>query len=328
MTAGNLYPEGKICLRELGLRDGLQLTSAWPSTGEKMEWIEREFDAGIRHFEIGSFLPKSRYPQFADIGELIGKAARLPGAKSSALTMNERAVRDALETRVDEIVLVVSSTEEHSLANIRRGRKESIDLIRHAISERTAANSGAVVNTAISMAFGCSISGHVDPEEVVRIAAACAASGAEVIGLADTVGFAGPRQVKRLCRAIVRELPGVPLIIHLHDTRGTGIANAAAALDEGVRILDGTLGGLGGCPFAPGATGNVAIEDLVFLCERQGFETGVDLEALIEVRGILERSMPNETLHGSLARAGVPEKAPWRASGSAHSARPSRAAGI
>ncbi|MCY4462833.1 MAG: hydroxymethylglutaryl-CoA lyase [Albidovulum sp.] len=313
MNPGILYPEGKICLRELGLRDGLQLTASWPSTEDKIEWIERECNAGIRHFEVGSFLPRDRYPQFADIRELIDAVARLPGAKSSALTMNERAVRDALATRVDEIVLVVSSTDEHSLANIRRGREASIDLVRHACSERNAANSAATVNAAISMAFGCSISGAVDPEDVIRVAVACAEAGAEVIGLADTVGFAGPRQVRQLCRMATRALPGIPLIIHLHDTRGTGIANAAAALDEGVGILDGTLGGLGGCPFAPGATGNVSIEDLVFLCERQGFDTGVDLEALIEARRILARSMPGESLHGSLARAGVPSNIPWRA---------------
>ena len=313
MTTEKLYPEGKVCLRELGLRDGLQLTSAWPSTADKIEWIESEFYAGIRHFEVGSFLPKSRYPQFADIRELIRKIACIPGAKSSALTMNERAVRDALDTEVDEIVLVVSSTEQHSLANIRRSRQASIDLVRHASAERNASNSKAIVNTAISMAFGCSISGKVDPRDVIRIATACAEAGAEVIGLADTVGFAGPRQVRHLCREARVALPGVPLIIHLHDTRGTGIANAAAALDEGVRILDGTLGGLGGCSFAPGATGNVAIEDLVFICERQGFDTGIDLEALIKVRAILARSLPNETLHGSLAQAGVPANVPWRA---------------
>ncbi|MDE0532112.1 MAG: hydroxymethylglutaryl-CoA lyase [Albidovulum sp.] len=320
MKVGDLYPEGRVSLRELGLRDGLQLTSTWPATADKMEWIEREFDAGIRHFEVGSFLPKSRYPQFADISQLIERIGLLPSAKSSALTMNERAVRDALNTQVDEIVLVVSSTEEHSLANIRRGRQASIDLVRHARIERDAANSMPVVNTAISMAFGCSISGQVDPQEVTGIAVACVEAGAEVIGLADTVGFAGPRQVRRLVQEIRRALPGIPLIIHLHDTRGTGIANAAAALDEGVRILDGTLGGLGGCPFAPGATGNVAIEDLVFLCERQGFDTGIDLEALIDVRVVLARSMPGEKLHGSLARAGAPKKVSWRARDSANSA--------
>ena len=313
MRVESLYPKGKLCLRELGLRDGLQLTSSWPSTEAKRKWIRRAHAAGVNHFEIGSFLPVKSFPQFSDIREIIEFVDALPRAYSSALTMNERAITDALQTRVDEIVVSISSTEEHSQANIRRSRSDAVGLLAFAAAERGLSSHGPVINAAISMAFGCSIRGNVAPEEVERLAIECVKAGAEVIGIADTVGFAGPRQITEMCSMLERGIPDIPKIIHLHDTRGTGIANASAALDAGIRILDGTLGGLGGCPFAPGATGNVVFEDLVFLCERSGFDTGIDIERLIEVREIIEDSMPEEALHGALARAGTPSGIHWRA---------------
>jgi hydroxymethylglutaryl-CoA lyase len=163
-----------------------------------------------------------------------------------------------------------------------------------------------LVNAAISMALGCSITGAVDPKEVLRLVDKCLEAGVDFVAIADTVGYAGPKQVGELSRAAVKLAGKKPICIHLHDTRGMGIANAAAALDEGVRILDGSLGGLGGCPFAPGATGNVVFEDLVFLCESKGFATGIDLDRLVAVRKILREEMPNEQLYGGLARAGLP----------------------
>jgi len=162
------------------------------------------------------------------------------------------------------------------------------------------------VNAAISMALGCSISGAVDPNEVLRLVERCFDAGVDAVGIADTVGYAGPRQVGDLTKAAVRLAGEKPICVHLHDTRGMGVANASAALDAGARILDGSLGGLGGCPFAPGATGNVVFEDLVFLCESKGFATGIDLERLIAVRSILRAEMPDEPLYGGVARAGLP----------------------
>ncbi len=313
MAARRLYPQHGVVLRELGLRDGLQLTRTFPSTAAKMEWLETAHAAGVRHFEVGSFLPTRTFPQFEDIRRLISTVSQLDGAFSSALTLNERAIADALQTGVDEIVISVSATEEHSLSNIRRTRQSAIGLVSRAAGERT--NGRPLICAAISVAFGCSIAGDVSPTDVLRIATACVEAGAEVIAFADTVGFAGPCQVEELCRLVVPRLFPVPVIIHLHDTRGTGIANAFAALQSGIRILDGTLGGLGGCPFAPGATGNVVFEDLVFLCERSGFATGIDLEKLLQLRPLLARELPGEPLYGALARAGPPESIRWRAVG-------------
>ncbi len=171
---------------------------------------------------------------------------------------------------------------------------------------RDAAPHRPLVNAGIPMALGCSIAGAVDPDEVVRLAERCLEAGADVIGIADTVGYAGPKAVGDLTGRLKRLAAGMPVVVHLHDTRGMGIANASAALDAGADILDGSLGGLGGCPFAPGATGNVVFEDLVFLCEEKGFATGIDIPKLLAVRQILESEMPGEPLHGGLARAGLP----------------------
>jgi hydroxymethylglutaryl-CoA lyase len=306
------YPADRVSLREVGLRDGLQLVKTWPSTEDKREWLAREHAAGVRHFEVGSFLPASRMPQFADLRDMIDAASRLEDARSAALVLNERGASDAFETEVDEVVCVISATEEHSQANMRRSRTEAIDLVRTVARMRDERGHKAMVNAGIAMAFGCSIAGKVDQAEVLRLAAACMGAGADIVGIADTVGFAGPRQVAELSAAMARLSCGA-FIVHLHDTRGMGIANASAALDAGCRVLDGSLGGLGGCPFAPGATGNVVFEDLVFLCETKGFATGIDLDALAAVRSVPEHAMPEEKFYGAIARAGPPRTLDWRA---------------
>ena len=302
----SIYPDGRVILREVGLRDGLQLVETFPSTAAKQRWIREEYAAGVRHFEVGSFLPAKNFPQFADVREIVATLASLPGAHGAALALNERGVNEALASGVAEIATVVSATEEHSQANANRSRESAIANVRRLCELRDASSHKPVVNVGISMALGCSIAGPVDPGEVLRIVDKCFEAGVDVVAIADTVGYAGPKQVAELTRAAVG-LAGVkPICVHLHDTRGMGIANASAALDEGARILDGSLGGLGGCPFAPGATGNVVFEDLVFLCESKGFATGIDIDKLVAVRKILREQMPNEPLYGGLARAGLP----------------------
>jgi hydroxymethylglutaryl-CoA lyase len=302
----HVYPDDRVSLREVGLRDGLQLVKTFPSTAAKQRWVRDEYAAGVRHFEVGSFLPAKTFPQFADVHEIAKTVATLPGAHGVALALNERGVNEALASGVAEIASVVSATEEHSQANANRSREQAIANIKRLCELRDASGHKPIVNAAISMALGCSITGPVDPREVMRIAEKCLEAGVDFVAIADTVGYAGPKQVAELTKAIVKISGSKPVCVHLHDTRGMGIANASAALDAGARILDGSLGGLGGCPFAPGATGNVVFEDLVFLCESKGFNTGIDIEKLIAVRAILRSEMPNETLYGGLARAGLP----------------------
>lgn len=307
-----VYPADKVVLREVGLRDGLQIVQRYPTTAAKADWLARESEAGVRHYEIGSFLPVKTMPQFADVREVIEICAAL-NLHSAALALNERGAADAVQTPVREIVTVVSATEEHSQANTRRSRAEAIALVGRTVELAAGSKARPLVQAGISMAFGCSIAGEVDPEEVVRLAAGCVEAGADVIGLADTVGFAGPDQISDLIRRVRKELGDTVIGIHLHDTRGMGIANASAALDAGVRVLDGALAGLGGCPFAPGATGNVVFEDLVYLCERKGFATGIDPEKLNAVREIAMTEMPTEKFYGALPRAGVPRQINWQA---------------
>lgn len=306
-----VYPADSVTLREVGLRDGLQLVKKYPSTNAKLDWLRREAAAGVKHFEVGSFLPVKTMPQFADIRELVDFCTTL-GVRSSALALNDRGAQDAVQAAVNEIVTVVSASEEHSQANARRSRQDAIDLIKRTVELAKQSESQPTVQTGIAMSFGCSIAGEVKPDEVLHLASACMEAGAGMVSLADTVGFAGPRQVSDLVTRLRKLLGDEAIIgIHLHDTRGMGIANASAALDAGARVVDGALGGLGGCPFAPGATGNVVIEDLVYLCERQGFATGIDLDKLIAVREILATEMPDEQLFGSLARAGAPRQISW-----------------
>jgi hydroxymethylglutaryl-CoA lyase len=304
----DVYPGDRVSLREVGLRDGLQMVKTFPSTAAKQRWIRDEYGAGVRHFEVGSFLPAKTFPQFADVRDMVKTVASLPGAHGVALTLNERGVNEALASGVAEIATVVSATEEHSQANAHRSRDSAIANVKRLCELRDASAHKPLVNAAISMALGCSITGAVDPKEVIRLVEKCLEAGVDFVAVADTVGYAGPKQVGELTKAIVKISGAKPVCVHLHDTRGMGIANASAALDAGARILDGSLGGLGGCPFAPGATGNVVFEDLVFLCESKGFATGIDIDKLVAVRSILRSEMPGEALYGGLARAGLPDR--------------------
>jgi hydroxymethylglutaryl-CoA lyase len=303
-----IYPADRVILREVGLRDGLQLVKKFPSTEAKQRWVRDEYAAGVRHFEVGSFLPARTFPQFADVRDIVRTVAELPGAHGIVLALNERGVNEALASGVGEIASVVSATEEHSQANANRSREAAIANVKRLCELRDASDHKPIVHAAISMALGCSIAGAVDPKEVIRLVEKCFEVGVDAVGIADTVGYAGPKAVGDLTKAAVKLAGSKPICVHLHDTRGMGIANASAALDSGARILDGSLGGLGGCPFAPGATGNVVFEDLAFLCESKGFATGIDIEKLVAVRAILRAEMPGEQLYGGMARAGLPDR--------------------
>lgn len=302
----DIYPADRVSLREVGLRDGLQLVETIPSTAAKKSWIAQEYAAGVRHFEVGSFLPHDRYPMFADVEELLVFMDELPGAHSTALCLNKRGILDALETDVSEISFVISATEEHNQANLNRSRADTLLDIRSLCRMRDGADRKPLISVGIAMSFGCSIKGRVVQEDVLELAEACYSTGVDIVSLADTVGYAGPTQVSAMMQALRERVGDMPVGIHLHDTRGLGLANAAAALDEGVRILDGALGGLGGCPFAPNATGNIVFEDLVFLAQTYGFAQEIDIEALVKIRQLMAAEMPTEALYGAMAKAGLP----------------------
>ncbi len=309
-----IYPINGVTIREVGLRDGLQLVKSWPDTQQKSERVIAESKAGIQRYKLGSFLPAKHFAQFADVNDLIEIVNRLDGVHLSALTLNEHGAIDAVLTTVNELMCMVSATEAHSQANMRRSREKAIDLVGRIAKLRDSTAQDKLVNAGIAMASGCSISRRVKPVEVIRLAEACLDAGADKVGVADTVGYAAPAQVQEMVSEIRKLAKEFPLIINLHDTRGIAIANASAALDAGANVSDGSLGGLGGCPFAPGTTGNVVTEDLVHLCERMGFATGIDLEALLLVREMAEAAMPKENFHGVLYKARAPKNMNWRAS--------------
>jgi hydroxymethylglutaryl-CoA lyase len=295
-------------VREVGLRDGLQLVKTILSTEQKLEWCRRAVQAGIAEIEVTSFVPPKVVPQFVDADAVARGAVKIEGFTAAGLVPNLRGAERAFETGIAKINYVLSASEAHNQANVRRSTQESLDDFVRIVGKRDEVGKRNVgIGAGIATAFGCTISGAVSEKRVVQIAEQLAASGPDEIIVADTVGYANPAQVERLARAVVRAVSPVPVACHFHDTRGLGLANVAAALNAGVRRFDASLGGLGGCPFAPGATGNINTEDCVFLLESLGYETGIDIEALVNLRATVESWLPGERFSGAIARAGLPK---------------------
>jgi len=296
-----------ITVREVGLRDGLQSIACTLPTAHKLDWLRAAHAAGQREIELGSFVPARLLPQLADTPELVAVAKTLPGLVSSVLVPNLKGALAALDSGADSMLLPLSASRAHSLANLRKTPDEVIAEIGRIRAERDAAGSRCEIEVGLSTAFGCTIQGKVEESEVLRLLQAALDAGAERVGLADTVGYADPQQVARLFEkgfALVGERLSCG---HFHDTRGLGLANVYAAWQTGVRRFDACLGGIGGCPHAPGASGNVATEDVAYLFASMGVRTGLDFDALIALRARLAQWLEGETLHGSIARAGLPK---------------------
>jgi hydroxymethylglutaryl-CoA lyase len=295
----------KVEVVEVGLRDGLQILDRVMPTEDKIAWLEAEHGAGVRRFEAASFVPPKLMPQMADAAQVVAAAKRLPGTTITALVPNQKGAMAAIAAGADTLIAPVSASDAHSRANVRRTPDEMVAELGRICEARKDAGRPVRVDAGLATTFGCTIQGEVSEDEVVRIAEACLEAGADTIGLADTVGYANPGQVRRLFGR-VRAAAGDRLhSAHFHDTRGLGLANVVAALDVGIRSFDASLGGLGGCPHAPGASGNVATEDLVFMLEEMGFDTGIDLETLIQAQRRLTQLLPGQVLYGKLAGAGL-----------------------
>jgi len=296
-------------ISEVGPRDGLQNAGQLMPTAAKKAWISAEAAAGVGEIEVCSFVPPKLFPQFADAEDVVAHALAIPGLTVAALVPNLKGAERAVAVGVRKLSFTLSVSRSHSLANVRRTPDEQLDEFRRIAAFRDALPEARrpLLSVGLSTAFGCTLEGPVRQTEVCRLAAGLAAAGADDLALSDTVGYADPAQVRRLVRAVQAEVGGKLAAAHFHDTRGLGLANVAAALELGIRTFDSSLGGLGGCPFAPGASGNVVTEDLVYMLEAMGLGTGIDLEALIRVRHIVEEALPGEPLHGHLALAGVPK---------------------
>jgi hydroxymethylglutaryl-CoA lyase len=294
----------KILVSEVGPRDGLQSTSRIMPLEAKKAWIKAEAEAGVREIEVGSFVPPSLLPQMAETAEVVTFAKTIPGLNVVALVPNAKGAARAVEAGVHGMSIPFSMSETHSLKNVRKSHVEMIEEIR-AIAT-IAATANIHFSVGLSTAFGCTMEGAVDEDQVVRLAERAAEAGAMEFSLSDTTGYADPAQVKRLVRK-VRAAVGADMMttLHLHNTRGLGLANALAGLEEGITTLDASLGGIGGCPFAPGASGNIVTEDLVFMLNSMGYDTGIDLEKLLKVREIVAAALPGEPLYGFTPDAGL-----------------------
>jgi hydroxymethylglutaryl-CoA lyase len=301
----------EVLISEVGPRDGLQSVKATMPTADKFRWIDALVASGLREIEVGSFVPAKHLPQMADAAEVVRHACTHPGVTVMALVPNLRGAESALKAGVHKLTIPVSASAAHSLANVRRTREDMIAEVRAIVRLRDALAPGVRVEAGISTAFGCTLQGEVPEDDVVWMATECIAAGADESGLSDTTGMANPAQVRRLfnkVRAAIGDMTGAA---HMHNTRGLGLANCLAAYDVGVRTFDSSLGGLGGCPYAPGASGNVVTEDLVFMFEAMGVRTGVDIQQLIAAREPLKVGLPGEPLYGMTPEAGLPKG--WRA---------------
>lgn len=298
-----------IHISEVGPRDGLQSIGRVMPLEAKKAWIKAEAEAGVPEIEVGSFVPSSLLPQMADTAELVAFARAIPGLAVAVLVPNLKGAERAIAAGAEKMSIPFSMSETHSLKNVRKDHPAMIAEIR-AIAERVAAEPEETrphFEVGLATAFGCTIEGPIAEDQVVRLAEAAIEAGAVEVGLSDTTGYANPAQVKRLVRRVKAAVGADRLnTLHLHNTRGLGLANALAGLAEGITTLDSSLGGLGGCPFAPGASGNIVTEDLVFMLQAMGIDTGIDLEKLIEIRTIIADALPGEPLYGFTPDAGLP----------------------
>src|SRR5688572_6573537 len=295
----------QIHICEVGPRDGLQNAHTQMPTEAKKAWIKAIAEAGVEEIEVGSFVPPKLIPAMADTADIVAFSLSIPDITVVALAPNVKGFERAVAAGAQKITFPVSASRQHSLANVRMTPEQIVEEVRKCVQMR--GKDGPVIEAGVSTAFGCTMQGEVPEDDVVRLAVMLAETGADCVALADTVGYANPAQIRRVFRRVKQEIGDKLEAAHLHNTRGLGLANALAAYEEGVRHFDSTMGGLGGCPFAPGASGNVITEDLVFMFEAMGARTGVDLNKLMAARKLMTAAIPQEPTYGHFALAGVPK---------------------
>jgi hydroxymethylglutaryl-CoA lyase len=296
-----------VLISEVGPRDGLQSIASVMATPDKCAWIDALHAAGLREIEVCSFVPARLMPQMADASEVVRHATSLPGLTVMALVPNRQGAEAALRAGAHKLTLPVSASEAHSLANVRKSRQDMLREVRSIVALRNERAPQVPIEVGMSTAFGCTLQGVVPADEVVWLAHELVEAGVDEVGLSDTTGMANPAQVRQLfgrVRSAIGERTGAA---HMHNTRGLGLANCLAAHDAGVRTFDSSQGGLGGCPYAPGASGNVVTEDLVFMFEAMSIPTGIHLPKLLAARSLLQAGLPQEPLYGMTPLAGLPK---------------------
>jgi hydroxymethylglutaryl-CoA lyase len=294
-------------VREVGLRDGLQSIPTILATARKCEWVRDAWAAGQREIEIGSFVPPKLLPQLADTNEVLAFAKTLPGLFASVLVPNLKGAERALDADADLMLLPLSASHAHSLANLRKTPDEVVAELGRIRAARDASGRKTLIEGGVGTAFGCTIQGRVEAAEVLRLLQALLDAGADRVSLADTVGYADPASVSRLFEQALKIAGDRFWCGHFHDTRGLALANVHAALELGVARFDASLAGIGGCPHAPGASGNAASEDLAFMLDAMGIDTAIDLPAFLALRAKVAGWLEGEETHGTLWRAGLPK---------------------
>ena len=294
-------------IREVGLRDGLQSIQTVLPTARKLAWIRQAYAAGQREIEVGAFVPPRLMPQLADTAELLAYAKTLPGLCASVLVPNLKGAERALDGQADLMILPLSASHAHSLANLRKTPDEVVQELAHIRAARDASGKKTLIEGGVGTAFGCTLQGEVRANEVLRLMQALLDAGADRVSLADTVGYADPNSVSRLVEQALALAGDRFCCGHFHDTRGLALANVYACLQLGVRRFDASLAGIGGCPHAPGASGNAATEDLAFMLEASGVQTGIDIGKLLSLRQQVAQWLTGEATHGTLWRAGLPK---------------------
>jgi len=306
-----------ILVSEVGPRDGLQSVRRTMATEIKHRWIAALAAAGLREIEVGSFVSPKLLPQMADAEEVVRAARKIEGLTVLALAPNLKGAERGIAAGVHKLNFPVSASREHSMANIHMTPEQAIEQVRQAVQlcATLPPDRRPAVEAGISTAFGCAVEGRVSEDWVMQIALSLVEAGAASVGLSDTAGCANPAQVKRMFLRLRREIGSHAGAAHFHNTRGQGLANVVAALDAGVTTFDASQGGLGGCPYAPGASGNIVTEDLVFLFESMGLRTGIELDRLIAARAIILEGLPGEPLYGNVPDAGLPKGFRYAAAG-------------
>jgi hydroxymethylglutaryl-CoA lyase len=297
----------RVVVREMGLRDGLQSVATIVPTAAKLEWIRAAYDAGEREIEVGSFVPTKLLPQLADTAEVLAFAQTLPGLRATVLVPNLKGAQRALDAHAEMMLVPLSASHAHSLANLRKTPDEVVAEIARIRAERDASGARTQIEIGMSTAFGCTIQGAVDPEEVVRLVQAVLDLGVDAVSLADTVGYADPAMVSRLFERVLKVAGDRLVAGHFHDTRGLGLANVYAAMQLGIARFDACTAGIGGCPHAPGASGNVATEDLTWMLHSMGVETGLDFDQLLALRARVAQWLAGEATHGTIWKTGLPK---------------------
>jgi hydroxymethylglutaryl-CoA lyase len=297
----------RAVIREVGLRDGLQSIKTILPTERKLEWVRDAYAAGQREIEVGSFVPPKLLPQMADTAAVLAYAKTLPGLMATVLVPNLKGAESALDGNADLMLLPLSASHEHSLANLRKTPDDVVAELARIRAARDACGKKTLIEGGVGTAFGCTIQGEVKTSEVLRLMQALLDAGADRVSLADTVGYADPASVSRLFEQALKIAGDKLWCGHFHDTRGLALANVYAALQLGVPRFDASLAGIGGCPHAPGASGNASTEDLTFMLAAMGVDSGIDLPALLMLRAKVAGWLAGEQTNGALWRAGLPK---------------------